>query len=132
MGRIINRRDIRKGDVVRITRTLTATSAAPSPRYGRDATLLQTQEHPELNFHLFDDAEIELVERVVNIALPTDKGSVIELENRFGVGTWFLTNDPYAGRVWVSGIGNRRTAAEMEQKIRSFIQYPGNIWRVVR
>lgn len=95
----INRADIKVGDKIAITETLTVT--AVDDNWSTDQTDIKYAEFPGRTFSLTDEAKVELLDRP--LVLPTHSGSVIKVSSLSGLesATWMLTYD----NRWVSDFG---------------------------
>lgn len=95
----INRADIKVGDKIAITETLTVTAVDYS--WSTDQTDIRYAEFPGRTFSLTDEAKVELID--LPLVLPTHSGSVIKVSTPGGLesATWMLTH----GNRWVSDFG---------------------------
>lgn len=108
----INRADIKVGDKIAITETLTVTAVGED--WAGAQTEIRYAEFPGRTFSLTDEAKVELLDRP--LVLPTQSGSVIKVSTPSGLesATWMLT---YGNR-WVSDFGTTVNADGLKHLIK--------------
>lgn len=117
MGNIISAKEVRRGDVILVTRKVEIIQSGAKHALGGpngSMTIEYTEAGVSGSMLISPDTEIELLERIIeHPSLPIKVGSVIRVKSESGSGVWLLQR----GGKWVSSAAVKFTPAEFMEFI---------------
>lgn len=125
---IIERKEIRVGDVIQVTRTFTVTDVGDALSGGESVTRISSREFADLPVIIPDAAQVWLMHRRVP-ELPTHHGAMIRVITGSDEGFWMRIKPSFEREVWVSATGSQRSSHGLRELIESV---PGRTFEVIR